>query len=212
MLLQAQVLPDSARRPLVLLAIAALHVLLIAALANGFAQRVFSALTQPTVVRFYDQPSEKPHPPDLPTVAVGPVRIVALHPEKPTIEVPPIDPSPTSGGSSIVAPPLQPGGAVTAATSVPPPIVLLGRNQLPNTEDYYPAAARRREEQGAAQVRACVNAGGRLEGAQLVGSSGHKLLDDAAIDVLRAGHYARATRAGEPIANCYDFRITFRIR
>jgi len=212
MLLQTQALPESARRPLVLLAIAAVHVLLIAALANGFAQHVLSALTPPTVVHFYNQPRERPRPADPPPIAVGRIAI-ALHPDRPTIEPPPppIDPSLTGGGANAIVPP-PPEETAIAGTPVRPQILLLGRNQLPNTEDYYPAAARRREEQGAAQVRACVNAEGRLDGAQLLGSSGHKLLDDAAIDVLRAGHYARATRAGVPIANCYDFRITFRFR
>jgi periplasmic protein TonB len=214
MLLHAQALPDTARRPLVLLAIAALHVLLIAALANGFAQRVLSAATQRTVIHIIDEPRERPIPPQLPPLE-PPTQRIALEPPpvgKVDLRLPPIDPPITdgnAGSSAIHALPPRPTGAIPPTA----PIVVLGRNALPNTEDYYPAASRRRAEEGSAQVRACVDERGRLANApQLMSSSGHPLLDEAAMEVVRAGHYARATRGGVPIGNCYGFRIAFRFR
>jgi periplasmic protein TonB len=214
MLLQAQALPDSARRPLALLAIAALHVLLIAALANGFAQRVFGPVVDPAQVRVILQPRETPRPADLPAVTIDPVKTF-FRPKEPQIDdpPPPIGPATDTQVGPTAISELPPVPSTKGGAPAPPPVVLLGRHQLPNTEEYYPAASRRLGEEGAAQARACVNEAGRLAGTpQLVSSSGHKLLDEAAIELLRAGHYARATRGGMPIANCYDFRVTFRFR
>lgn len=65
----------------------------------------------------------------------------------------------------------------------------------------YPAAALRRGEQGLAVVRVTVGADGRATTAIVAQSSGHALLDSAAVaKVLRDCRFVPARRNDEPVA------------
>jgi protein TonB len=209
MLLDAGKLPAIGKRPIVLAVILAVHVLLVTALLNGLAARMTSPVVphmDGVIINTPHTPPPPPLPPTLKTEELKLPRIRDLDWQPPRIEVPPEQPATTTAS---VAPP----AAATVGTAIAPkdpPITVLGRHQLPNTEDYYPAAARRQELQGSSLVRTCVDPQGRMSGTpQLLRSSGHPSLDEAALRVTRAGRYARAERAGIPVPNCYDFLITF---
>lgn len=85
---------------------------------------------------------------------------------------------------------------------------------FPDTEDFYPPPARRLDEAGAAAIRVCVDANGRLTAnPAIVQSSGFALLDDGALRLARAGsgHYRPTMENGQAVSSCYPFRVRFRL-
>ncbi len=98
-------------------------------------------------------------------------------------------------------------------TIAPEPIRVMGQNRLPNSEDYYPADMRRQGIAGATTVRACVDEKGALQGDPLIErSSGYARLDQGALNVARAGRYARSMQGGMPVPNCFRIRVGFQIK
>lgn len=79
------------------------------------------------------------------------------------------------------------------------------------SDDYYPPQAIRMAAEGAAIVRACVDAGGRLSGVPVViRSSRTSSLDSAAVKwASEALRFEPATRAGVAVASCKEFRVSF---
>jgi TonB family protein len=112
--------------------------------------------------------------------------------------------------------PTPDGTALSLETPSPPPlppIRVLGKHWLPSSEAYYPADLIRLGVQGDSLVRVCVDESGRLSGApSLERSSGNARLDQGALNVTRAGRYARAVRGDTPVANCYLFRVVFTMK
>ena len=89
----------------------------------------------------------------------------------------------------------------------------MGKNWLPNSQDYYPPDLIRSGVQGNAQLRVCVDEAGHLSGPPVVEqTSGNARLDQGALNVVRAGRYARAVRGDTPVPNCYEFRIVFSLK
>jgi protein TonB len=141
-------------------------------------------------------------PPDVPAEAVEPPREIAPAPLPPPPPRRPVLPSPPSPPTaSVPAPAAQsadPARAVAIESPVvavvPPPAAAIRRAEA----DYvgvllgwlehhkeYPRAARLRRIQGTAIVRLGVLADGRLAALSLARSSGHAILDDASLDMVR---------------------------
>ena len=86
---------------------------------------------------------------------------------------------------------------------------------FPHPDEYYPDASIRREEQGAATLRVCVDAAGRLTSdPSTEESSGSDRLDMAAIRLAKAGsgHYRPSTDDGRPVNSCYPVKIRFQLK
>jgi TonB family protein len=202
-LLRAELLPS---RTLVAGAIVALHIAAAYMLITGLIHQGLPPLEPHTQARVMIEIT--PAPPD---PMVKP-QVVLNHPriDQPRVPDPPPAPVQVPDAGSVAAP-LSPLGAPDVA--VPADIRVLGRNQLPDTEEYYPPAKRRDGVEGVSDVRVCVDGRGVRQGEPVLErSSGDADLDRGALNVARHGHYARAVQAGEPVPNCYRFRITFRIR
>jgi TonB family protein len=183
------------------------HVVLVYLFASGLAVKTIKVVFEPAQVEFVDpiEKSAQPPPQVAPTF------------EKPELDLgpPPEFPVniPDDGGTALTAEPAVAGPPV-APTAPPPvePIRLVGRHQLPNTDDFYPAPARRDNIEGATNIQVCVDEQGKRVGdPKITESSGNAFLDKGALEVARHGKYARATRGGAPIANCYGFRIIFNL-
>ncbi len=98
--------------------------------------------------------------------------------------------APTSAPAAASAAPSVSHGPVERAAR---PIEGLAGNGKPD----YPPAALRRREQGGVVLRVTVGPDGRARAAVVQQSSGHPLLDDAAVaKVLRDWRFAPATRDG----------------
>jgi protein TonB len=82
---------------------------------------------------------------------------------------------------------------------------------LDNPRPPYPLAARRLGQQGRVVLRAHVDADGRCEELRLAASSGHRLLDDAALATVRRWRFLPATRAGIAVASWVEVPIAFRL-
>jgi protein TonB len=82
---------------------------------------------------------------------------------------------------------------------------------LKNPPPPYPVQARRRGLEGRVLVRATVAATGECTGAELRRSSGHAILDEAALRAVRAWHFVPAMRDGRPVAAGVDIPIVFRL-
>ena len=199
------------RRTTVLLLIVGLHVIVIWGFVTGFAQKVMGALPNPMTTEI-DYVAREPH-------AAPP--IIASHLTPLDVRVPKIDLSvvipPDSITTNLVSqvpphsPPVTPPAQPLAVKRT-----LGGPGQgFPNTDDYYPLDARRLGEVGAAAVRVCVDGKGRLASAPtLAQSSGIGQLDAAALRLAAAGsgHYRSSTADGVPVADCFAFRIRFRLQ
>ncbi len=74
----------------------------------------------------------------------------------------------------------------------------------------YPAAALRLRWRGTVQLILVIDEAGRVRSAQVKHSSGHAVLDEAALAAVRGWRYSPALRAGQPVAITVNKSITFR--
>ncbi len=113
-----------------------------------------------------------------------------------TTELPPLpdfEVEPTILATPAVAPPAV-GFAAGGPTSSPS---LRGRSIPP-----YPPASVRAGEQGVSTIEVCVSASGQVTSAQLVESSGHPRLDEAALNWLKTARFNPAKSNGRTTAVC----------
>ncbi len=80
-----------------------------------------------------------------------------------------------------------------------------------NVAPEYPAAARRRGIEGFVRIRVRVATDGKPLEASVLESSGHRILDDAALRAARAWRYAPACEAGLAVEGCVDLPFRFRL-
>jgi protein TonB len=75
----------------------------------------------------------------------------------------------------------------------------------------YPQAAWRLGHEGRVLLRIEISAGGEVLDVEVLESSGHALLDQAAQAAVRAWDYRPATERGVPVRGSLLHRITFRL-
>lgn len=152
-----------------------------------------------------------PQPREMPKTG----RKIAAPPQPGTLSRPeeavvPAPPSPSPGGMPTIAPPAAPTTAEPAAQpqtmSAPKPVSHVDCHIAPPD---YPEAARRRGETGTAVVRFVVGVDGRVESAQLLRSSGHARLDDAALDALKGSTCRPSLDAGVPVRVVFEQTFVF---
>jgi TonB family protein len=81
-----------------------------------------------------------------------------------------------------------------------------------NSPAVYPDLARQRGYEGVVLVRLHIDAHGRVKYAEVAKSSGHAILDAAAITTVRRWEGLPATLAGQPIATVELLPFRFRLR
>lgn len=82
---------------------------------------------------------------------------------------------------------------------------------LNNPKPAYPLAARRRGVEGRVLLFARVSADGSCAEVKLKKSSGHVLLDDAALSAVRRWRFIPASRGRVPVDSWVDVPIAFRL-
>lgn len=82
---------------------------------------------------------------------------------------------------------------------------------LNNNPPAYPAAARRRGIEGTVVIRAEIHDNGRCHHVAIRKSSGHPLLDKAALDAVRDWRFVPARRGSRIVTAWVDVPITFRL-
>jgi protein TonB len=109
---------------------------------------------------------------------------------------------------SAEAPAASPPAVVAAAPIVPPrPVDFAHGNQKP----VYPALAKSRGLQGLVLLRVDVAPSGTPLAVTVATSSGHAILDDAAVAAVKTWRFSPATQAGVPVAAVADVPIQFRM-
>ena len=82
---------------------------------------------------------------------------------------------------------------------------------LGNVPPVYPYRARRKEIEGRVVLRVQVLPGGTARSVEVLSSSGHAILDRAALKAVRAWRFVPAKRGGVPVAGAIDVPISFRL-
>jgi protein TonB len=155
----------------------------------------------------------KPPPPKPP--AVPKTRVNAPVAQQPRRPAPP--PAPSAESAIAAASPSLPTAAPSAApqpaqlASVPivPPQPVGGA--LGNRKPDYPMVARSRGLQGLVLLRVNVAPSGIPIAVTVAASSGHPILDEAAVAVVRTWRFSPATQAGVPVAAFADVPVHFSI-
>jgi protein TonB len=207
------------RRSTIFGLVALLHVAVFYAFMTGLSGSLSKTITPPLQNRVLDPPRPRELPP-LPPPNLNPLKL-DLPELQPDIRIPP-DTSKERTPDVVAAKPVLPGDdSLPATPPQAPPVHVAALTQggpgagFPTPDDYYPLLARHLEEQGAATVRVCVNASGRLtDEPTVVSSSGSTRLDEGALRLARAGsgHYRPSTEDGRAVNACYPLRIRFQLK
>jgi periplasmic protein TonB len=145
-----------------------------------------------------------PPPPRRPARPIAPAAPRQAAPTKPATL------HPTENPPAAAAPAPSPPAAaeqMAAIPTVPPrPVSAAAGNRKPD----YPAAAQRRQLEGHVVLRVNVSASGMAEAVAVAASSGHPVLDQAALDAVRTWRFNPATRGGVAVPGIVDVPIQFR--
>lgn len=146
----------------------------------------------------------KTPPPPAPVIAAPTAAPAVYEAPPPPVEPPPpvvvIEP-PAPAPPAPPAPPPQPRTvAITQVAYLTPPVLT------------YPATSKRFGESGSAQVRILVDAEGLPRQMQLIRSTGHQRLDDAALATVRATRFKPYTENGVPQPFWVVMPLVFELR
>lgn len=114
-----------------------------------------------------------------------------------------------------VATPSPPAPSPPApAKPAPEPVIEPPRynaDYLSNPPPAYPLAARRRGIEGTVLVRAEISAGGECQRAELKKTSGHEMLDQAALEAVKKWRFVPAKRGSQAVVAWVEVPITFKL-
>ncbi|MGE4170214.1 MAG: TonB family protein [Candidatus Margulisiibacteriota bacterium] len=172
-----------------------------------------------TVQKRTPTPPEQPKPkpvtePKSETIPLKTEAVVPQPPSKPQVETPaasetPRQPQPRPAATTPVetttahAPPASEGTGTAIVPAEP--------SYLENPAPSYPAAARRRGLEGLVLLQVDVNTSGRATSVSLKKSSGHGILDEAAIRAVKTWIFKPAMRGRTPIDCTVDVPIRFQL-
>lgn len=186
------------------------------AVMNGFGSFIMKGPVESEVVIIEEVPEIEEEPPPPPPIDVE------LPPPPPQVILPQFiveSPPPQENAlAQVVASPKPQAAAPVKAAPAPAPVITLRSKPKIGKrfkEPEYPAAAQRAGESGLTRVSVCVDVDGRMSNAKVIGSSGSKRLDDAAIRALNGNRLDPAIGTdGKPIAMCnpqYEFTYEWRL-
>lgn len=169
------------------------------------------------------EPEPQPQPPE-PVASPEPAKAVAEEPmptPKPQpkkVEKPKPKPAPqkmpTAVASNVKPTQIPKPGAVQtrqapAKVASTPPAPAGGLN---NPKPPYPELARKRGQEGVVRVRCQVDSAGAVTGVSLAQTSGHKLLDEAALKTVRKWRFRPAMDNGAPVSGSVVVPVSFRLK
>jgi protein TonB len=208
----AYVQQNNSRRMSVLAGIVVFHVLLGYGLVSGLARKVVEVIAPPLETDLIEElaQEDKPPPPPPPQMERPPVEVP---PPEVSIDIP-MDAPPTTAITNVTDRPMPPAPPPPPPAPAGPTVkAKIDARRFPSSEDYYPASAKRLGQQGSPAVRVCVGPNGRLVGEPTIsGSSGIESLDQGAIKLAKAGRYIAAQTNGQPVEDCFSFRVKFELK
>lgn len=177
-------------------AVALLHGVAIWAIASGFASGVVKIIKDPFIAQQWKDDEVKitpiAPPPDIKPVPapdisprVAPKADITLVPVDPGVSIKPIDITPIEpiGGGTILPPEVQPSPSTSFAVRAAAP---KGSPGSWVSDRDYPTAAIREEREGLTAFRLTIGADGRVQGCEVIRSSGSPDLDAATCNKVSA--------------------------
>jgi protein TonB len=116
------------------------------------------------------------------------------------VEIPPIE-----------APAAAPSNAPVAMPSDGAPIEATSLAVTKRIDPVYPPASRRQDEEGTVRLRVLVDESGAPREVQVLKSSGHTRLDEAAVDAVKRWRFRAATQAAQTVKAWTQVSVTFRL-
>ncbi|HVY38050.1 MAG TPA: energy transducer TonB, partial [Polyangia bacterium] len=118
------------------------------------------------------------------------------------------------------APPLEAGPPGPPAPVAPPPVARPapviaaheGANYLKNPRPAYPDVAMRHEWEGQVLLRVRVSPAGRVEALEIERSSGHDVLDQAALESVRGWTFVPSRQGGVAVSGWVSVPVAFRLQ
>lgn len=80
-----------------------------------------------------------------------------------------------------------------------------------NPKPHYPSLARRRGYEGRVLIQIALRADGRAAHVEVKESSGHRVLDEAALAAVKDWRFLPAHRGGRPVTATVEVPISFRL-
>ena len=208
----AQQQRDPAKHLVGLAIVALLHVLIIYALVTGLARKVVDVIKKPIETKIVEE-AKPPPPPETPP------------PPPPKLNTPPPPFIPPPEVQIAVAAPAA--ATITAVTTTPPPpVAAIAPTPPPRAavktlpvidaarncdKPAYPPASARAEETGTVTVRFFVDEEGRAIKSEIVRSSGHKRLDEAARQALGLCKFKPGTVDGKAVPMSADLQYVWKL-
>jgi protein TonB len=114
----------------------------------------------------------------------------------------------TPGPAPVLAPPPPP------PPPAPAPVIQakVGANYKHNPHPAYPKIAQREEWEGTVLLRAQILPNGHVSSVTVQKTSGHSVLDDAALETAKTWIFDPATQGGQPIAGTVTFPMQFQLQ
>jgi len=125
-----------------------------------------------------------------------------------------LDPTPPGTGTPgpVVAPPAPPPPPPPPPPPAPVIQAKVGADYARRPGLAYPRLAQREEWEGTVVLRAQILPNGRVGSVTVQKSSGHSLLDDAAITAAKTWSFVPATQGGQPVAGTVTFPVQFKLQ
>jgi len=199
----------SGRRGAALIAVIALHVVLIWAFYTGLAGKLVQTVIPPVEIAQIEKPKDvdKPPPP--------PPKLEEIKPYVPPPEFVDIQ-APQQETTAITQITQQRAPAPVAAP--PPPVQHNSTNirmdpkhPLKIGEEYYPDASRRANEEGRCVVEVTVAVSGQITAEKIQTSSGFPRLDEACLKGVHGQRVLPATEDGKPVEKTVAIPIVWKL-
>lgn len=171
-------------------------------LAHGFGTYIANALPDPIVfVPLQDETPAAPPPPTADTLdTLSDTDIVLVAPDTTLPDYRYVDP-PITGSTQPDRPHADPGPSTPPQPPLPKSIRVAPKI-LPATPPPYPASEARKNNEGVTQLSVCLDTRGRVTSAALAATSGHPVLDQAALKWVRTLKFTPLTIDGAPQSIC----------
>lgn len=159
-------------------------------------------------------PGVEPEPPAPQPAARRPVLKARLQPQAVQARPAPVAPPPAVAAAPVAEPQAAPVAAATAtpangAAAVADSEPDYRAAYLDNPRPHYPMAARRMGWEGRVVLNVEVLAEGRCGGINVFRSSGHEVLDNAALNTVKGWRFSPARHAGRPVTQWFRLPINF---
>lgn len=197
-------------RLVVLIIVAALHVVLAYGLVTGLAFEAVKQVTKRVTTIDIEEPDEPeveppPPPPEQKQVAPPPVA------PPPPISVAPAPPQIVT--TPVILPPKPSAPPPPPPAAPPKPPVPRGNPGSWAGPDDYPSRALREEREGVTRFTVTVDADGKVANCQVTGSSGHADLDEATCkNISRRGRFKPSTDSnGNPVTGTWSSAVRWQM-